>query len=67
MYKIVRKDKKVPVALKNKAYQSYEKARSNIRSWIIKQIEKGRYQRTDNDLRNRTITIGNYGFSVTSI
>jgi hypothetical protein len=65
MYKIKRKGQKVPKVLKN-MFDSYDAARIAIRKWLLVQMEKGRYQRTDTDLRNRTVSIGRYGFSVTS-
>ena len=62
-YKIKRTGKKVPNVLK-KMFRTYDEARSAIRKWLRVQEYRGRLTRSPVDLTNRTITIGEYGFSV---
>jgi len=62
-YVIKRCGKKVPKALMME-FPSYDKARQAIRKWVLKQIYMNRLPDNYTDLRNRTVTIGNYGFSI---
>lgn len=66
MYKIKREGKKLPIALKN-IFRTYNEARSAVRKWLRLQEKKGNLTRTPLDLTNRTVTIGEYGFSVRQV
>lgn len=56
----------IPKVLKNVKFKSYDEARRAIRKWINARIAQGKMMKVDaTEYLNRTINIGNYGFSVT--
>jgi len=55
----------IPKALKNIKFKTYDEARRAIRKWINARIAQGKLIKVDaTEYINRTINIGNYGFSV---
>jgi hypothetical protein len=55
----------IPKALKNIKFKTYDEARRAIRKWINARIAQGKLIKVDaTEYLNRTINIGNYGFSV---
>jgi hypothetical protein len=47
-------------------FKTYDEARRAIRKWINARIAQGKMMKVDaTEYLNRTINIGNYGFSVT--
>ncbi len=69
MYKIERVGSGVPKNFRGKMFDTYDKARNAVRKWLREQMSKknARWERDWYDLRNRTVTIGFYGFSVRKV
>lgn len=67
MYKVVRKNKKLPKVLKN-TFSSYDEARNAIRKWLRTQLAMRGFvnlaYRTADEWSNRTVNIGKFGFTV---
>jgi hypothetical protein len=66
MYKVTRKGKTLPASLR-KTFKSYDEARKAVRAWLYALFKKQPKLRRTIDVRNRTATIGLYGFSIGTI
>lgn len=67
MYTITRKGKALPTILKNKTFKTYDQARKAVRAWLYAMFKKQPKLRKTIDVRNRTATIGLYGFAISSL
>jgi len=66
MYKVKRSKGGVPSVLRNKTFKTYDEARKAVRAWLYALFKKQPKLRRSIDVRNRTATIGLYGFSISA-
>ena len=66
MYKVKRSKGGVPSVLSNKTFKTYNEARKAVRAWLYALFKKQPKLRRSIDVRNRTATIGLYGFSIST-
>lgn len=67
MYRVSRKNGKLPKHLSGKTFRNYNEARQAVRKWLTTQWQAGRVSKAFVDLVNRTFTIGYYGFSISAV